>query len=225
MSHPSLRRPHPHPHARSQRGLSLLYALLALVALGFGAVALVRSVDTGALVLGNLGFKQEATAAGDQATRAALAWLGNSPPSLYQDTPDEGYYAASLNNLDVTGTQSTLTTRALINWNSDNCAYAPSGTYTGGCTITPNDTPITLGGNTARYVILRLCADRGAPDVAGNSCLKATGSASTDTTQNDALSYKRQRIPASSSSIHYRIVVRVDGARNTTSFTETIVHF
>ncbi len=215
----------PHPRPRSQRGLSLLYALLALVALSFGAVALVRSVDTGALVLGNLGFKQEATAAGDQATRVALAWLGASPPSLYNDTPDEGYYAASLNNLDVTGTQSTLSSRALINWNGDDCAYAPAGSYTGGCNITPNDTPITVGGNTARYVILRLCADRGAPDAAGNTCLKAAGSAVTETTQNDALSYKRQRIPASSSSIHYRIVVRVDGARNTTSYTETIVHF
>lgn len=205
--------------------MSLLYALLALVALSFGAVALVRSVDTGALVLGNLGFKQEATAAGDQATRAALAWLAASPPSLYNDTPGEGYYAASLNNLDVTGTQSTLNSRALINWKRDNCAYASAGTYTGGCTVTPNDTPITVGGNTAQYVILRLCADRGAPDAAGNTCLKATGSAASETTDNGERSYKRYGSQTVSSTLHYRIVVRVDGARNTTSFTETIVHF
>ena len=47
---------------RAQRGVSLLFALMALAAMLLAAVALVRSVDSGALVLGNLGFKQEATA-------------------------------------------------------------------------------------------------------------------------------------------------------------------
>ena len=53
-----LRRP---PSRTAQRGVSLLFALMALAAMLLAAVALVRSVDSGALVLGNLGFKQEAT--------------------------------------------------------------------------------------------------------------------------------------------------------------------
>ena len=53
--------------------MSLLFALLALAAMLLAAVALVRSVDSGALVLGNLGFKQDATSAGDSAAELARA--------------------------------------------------------------------------------------------------------------------------------------------------------
>ena len=59
----------------AQRGVSLLFALMALAAMLLAAVALVRSVDSGALVLGNLGFKQEATQAADRAAEVARAWL------------------------------------------------------------------------------------------------------------------------------------------------------
>lgn len=213
-----------------QRGLSLLYSLLALAALSFAAVALIRSVDTSTMVLGNLGFKQDATAAGDQATRAALQWLAANPSLLTADSPDNGYYASSLGNLDVTGSQSKLSTRALINWNGDGCAYAAQNSFaTGGCVTTPSDA-LAVGENTARYVILRLCSDAGAPDTMTpsggvNTCVKTMTAGTTSGGENGALDYKRQRLPPSSSSLNYRIIVRVDGARNTVSYTETIVHF
>jgi type II secretory pathway pseudopilin PulG len=214
-----------------QCGMSLLYAMLTLVVLSFAAVALVRSVDTGTLVLGNLGFKQDATAAGDQATRVALQWLNDNPSLLNADSPANGYYASSLGNLDVTGSQSKLNTRALINWNNDGCAYASADSYvSGGCVTVPNSTPVLVGGNTARYVILRLCSDIGAPDTTTasggtNTCLKTTSSATSSGGENGLLDYKHQRIPPSGASLNYRIVVQVQGARNTTSYTETIVHF
>lgn len=218
-------------HARAQRGMSLLYTLLTLVALSFAAVALIRSVDTGAMVLGNLGFKQDATAAGDQATSAALKWLADNPTLLTADSPSNGYYASSLSNLDVTGSQSKLSTRTLVNWNGDGCAYAASDSFaSGGCVTVPSETPVSVGGNTARYVILRLCSDPGAPDAATpsgatNTCVKTTSAQTSDGSENGRLDYKNQRIPPSSSSLNYRIVVRIEGARNTVSYTETIVHF
>ena len=49
-----------------QRGMSLVFALLALAALSLAGIALVRSVNTSSLVIGNLGFKQGATAAGSR---------------------------------------------------------------------------------------------------------------------------------------------------------------
>lgn len=219
------------PHAVTQRGMSLLYTLLTLVALSFAAVALIRSVDTGAMVLGNLSFKQDATAAGDQATSAALKWLADNPTLLTADSPANGYYASSLGNLDVTGSQSKLNTRTLVNWNGDGCAYAASDSFaSGGCITLPNDTPVSVGSNTARYLILRLCSDPGAPDATTpsggtNTCMKTTSSQTSESTENGRLDYKNQRIPPSVSSLNYRIVVRIEGARNTVSYTETIVHF
>lgn len=62
----------PTPSAKSQQGVSLIFALVALVALMLGALAMVRNVDSGTQLLGNLGFKQDATAAADQATRQAI---------------------------------------------------------------------------------------------------------------------------------------------------------
>ena len=52
------------------------------MALSVASVALIRSVDTGTLVLGNLGFKQETTAQADQGTQAAIAWLTANTASL-----------------------------------------------------------------------------------------------------------------------------------------------
>jgi hypothetical protein len=57
------RRASPRWRIQQQRGSALIFALMTLVALMLAAVALVRSVDTSSRVLGNLGFKQEATAA------------------------------------------------------------------------------------------------------------------------------------------------------------------
>ena len=65
---------HPKRLRRSQ-GVALIFALITLVALMLGALALVRNTDTAALVLGNLGFKQDATQSADQATREAINWL------------------------------------------------------------------------------------------------------------------------------------------------------
>ena len=44
------------PRRRAARGASLVFAMITVVALSLAAVALVRSVDTGLNILGNLGF-------------------------------------------------------------------------------------------------------------------------------------------------------------------------
>ena len=68
---------HPTPPFRrtGQQGVSLIFALIALLLIGLSTLALVRSVDTGSLVLGNMSFKQDATAAADQGVRTAFNWL------------------------------------------------------------------------------------------------------------------------------------------------------
>ncbi len=48
-----------------QRGAVLLIALIVLVAMTLAGIAMMRSVDTGILVSGNMAFRQSATLAAD----------------------------------------------------------------------------------------------------------------------------------------------------------------
>jgi len=216
--------------AHRVRGVSLIYVLMALVVLSLASVALVRSVDTATVVLGNLGFKQDATSASDVAARKALDWLQANKASLDADAVDgTGYYATSKQGLDVTGQQSQLTTRSLVNWDVDSCAYAKSGSYDK-CLVRGSAPFSVSTGATASYLILRMCATTGSADAVGNSCLKpwvtggvAAASACPPGGSMDYTDPGNLRCTTSGGPF-YRIVVRVRGPRNTTSFTETLVH-
>jgi type IV pilus assembly protein PilX len=220
MRHPQ----HP-PRKTSSTGVSLLFALLSLVALTLAAVALVRSVDTGALVLGNLGLKQEATAVSDQASNRAIDWLNAHIDSLITDSATNGYYATSNEDLDVTGQQlvNDGTPRALVNWDMDGCAYAADIQHAT-CKLQPSD-EFVLNGNKIRYVVLRLCDTPGDPTVAGNSCAQPLAAGPGKAATKGSVDYSRyKRFTDDTGGVYYRVVVRVVGARKTTSYIETIVH-
>lgn len=235
----------PSYHGRStrERGVSLLFALLALVSLSLAGVALVRSVDTSALVMGNLGFKQDATAAADKATQKAIATVFDPASAVDRNVNNEaiGYYAMAHESIDATGQRTSEASRELINWDMNNCAYA-TNTAMATCLVRPSD-EIEFNGNKLRYVVFRLCSATGAPSSAGNVCARpkavSTGSGSGSTGTGLTAAPKRGeikyggglRLPFPSATpggayqgVYYRIVVRVIGARNTTSFVETIVH-
>jgi hypothetical protein len=209
-----------------QRGVSLLFALLALAAISLAAVALVRSVDGGSLVIGNLGFKQDTTRAADRAAEAARTWLTGSGNDLTANgVSGTGYYAQVLTTLDPTGQTSAAASRTVVDWgDADSCACVSAGTCTGGC-LAPSTEMTLNGGNVrARYVITRLCPNTGAvgstnacaqPAVlADDTCSRKSGSSYGDT----CVTTPPQQAP------YYRIIVRTVGGRNTVSFTETIVH-
>jgi type IV pilus assembly protein PilX len=213
--------------AHPQAGLALIFALLGLLALSLGAVALLHSTDAGTRVLGNLGFKQEATASADRATQAAIQWLSDADNSakLISDQADEGYYAQSHNQVDATGQRSAVG-RELIDWNDDDCLYA-SGDTAGQCTlkattvVSGDDEPLTL-----RYVIFRLCKTTGALTAAGNACAQPANSGSGVAADKGGLDYSKPApLAGSAQSIFYRVLVQAVDARNTTSITETIVQF
>jgi len=221
------------PSKRLQRGVSLLFALLALVALSLATLALVRSIDTGALVMGNIGLKQDATISGDQATRQAVSWLKANLASLDSDSASSGYYASTkevnadgtTTHVDVTGQQfPTDSARRLIDWDNDsNCSYAASGTYAT-CTLKTASVD-DINNNKARYVIFRLCASQGdsSKENVLNSCARPINSGGSSSGKG-GISYGMGNL-SSTASVYYRVVVRVKGARNTTSFVETIVNF
>lgn len=212
----------------AQRGMTLIFALLALLALSVGAVALIRAVDSGTMVLGNLGFKQEATASADRATQSAIDWLTANAASLNADSATNGYYATANDNLDPTGQLSSMSTRVMVDWNGDTCAYASGTVGTGQCSLSPR-TVVTASATepvTLRYAIFRLCSQAAAPTATGNVCALPTSAIAGQAADKGGLDYaKPAPLTGEGSGNYYRIVVQAIGARNTASFTETIVQF
>lgn len=207
-----------------QRGASLLFALITLVSLMVAAIALVRSVDTGTLVLGNIGLQQDATVNADQGTRAALLALAALTDRTANGGEGSGYYATAREGLDATGQQSADAARTLIDWDGDNCAYAASGTYAA-CDVEPATVAgLSLpAGTTVRYVILRQCQNTGAVGTANCVApLQSTGDGGVDRSH---MTYTNSSRPGSTTGTFYRVLVRVAAARGTTSFTETIVQY
>jgi Tfp pilus assembly protein PilX len=212
---------------RRERGVSLLFALIALVALALASVALVRSVDTGALVIGNLGFKQDATATADQVANQAMDWLAaesaaNGGLALYADSIPDGYYATSLDALDPTGNGSTDKSRALVDWSGDGCAYAAAGSF---ATCLDPSAAKAGGQNAGRWIITRLCKTTGAPGAAGNSCAVPLTKVAVESGGGECKYGNCARFGPGSGGPYFRIIVRSVGARGTVSFTESIVYF
>ncbi len=219
---------------RAQRGVTLMFALITLVALLFATLALIRSVDTSTILMGNIGFKEDATATADQATKAAITWLNAKSTVLNTDSLSQslgqGYYASTkqisasdsvtaLYPVDVTGQQISSSNRQVVDWSDDKCT---SGTgYLCSLAVT------TSGSNSARYIIFRMCSLPGDYTSTGytGSCASPKDTSGGSASGRGDLSYSKSGRFASGSGPYYRIVVRVQGARNTTSFTETIVHF
>ncbi len=210
-----------------QRGVSLLFALITLVALSLAAVALVRSVNTSSLIVGNLGFKQDSIAYAAQAAEAAIAFLDAQKKTGKLDSHDAdlAYYATAHENLDPTNRRPADATRAVIDWAGDGCA---TGYDSGSFALCMQSLPSVSGpqGNVTRYTITRLCTLQQPATDPANICARPVRSSVIDSDDKGEKKYGGG--PGSivvEGGPYYRILVRSVGARNTVSFTETIVHF
>ncbi|MCK6426851.1 MAG: pilus assembly protein PilX [Burkholderiaceae bacterium] len=209
------------PARRDARGVSLIFSLLALVALSLAAVALIRAVNTGSGILGNLGFKQDSLLAADDATRRAIDWLSPriGQTLLHQHLSGGGYYAASVADLDPTGSGSGA--RTLIDWDDNDCqGHSPC--------LEPFPVVTLANGVKARALILRLCSGTGDPSAAGSTlqCARPMTASLARSGDSGALDYSNPRhLSAPVQTQYYRILVRAKGARNTLSYTDTVVHY
>lgn len=202
-----------------ESGMSLMVVMVALVIMSIGAIGLIRMVDTSALVAGNMAFKQSTTSTADGAAERGIQWIQNAA-DLTVDSANQGYYASSLTELDVTG-KSSAVTRALVDWSGDDCAYAASGTFSSCKKASPE---IISGDYRTRYIIARMCKTAGSIDASGNSCVKPIQLSSVNPGKG-AQDYTTPGVAVKSSLPYYRLIVRSIGPRNTVSLTETYVHF
>jgi len=72
-----------------------MITLIVLAALMLAAVALLRSVDTGNLVTGNMALKGAALNAGDKGVEAAMRWIVQNRYALYADNVAQGYWSTA----------------------------------------------------------------------------------------------------------------------------------
>ncbi|CAJ0726753.1 PilX-N domain-containing protein [Ralstonia mannitolilytica] len=184
---------------RHQSGVVLLIALIAMVILAIGTVALFRSSDAALANAGNLAFKRDMTNRGELAIVAAKTALTSGALSQeatrQADQAAYGYYA-TMQQTDKHGVPNNLISldKPVVN----NKINAGDG--------------ITL-----YYMIDRLCTSVGSTDPSNACVISSIGSAKGGT----VLPYRGQAQPPSVPV--YRISVRVDGPRNSQTFLQTTV--
>lgn len=195
--------------ARAQRGVVLLTAMIALVIISLAALSLVRSVDTKSVIAGNLAFKQSAALAAEMGVEQAIVWLSANKLNLDASSPGNGYYALRYPG----GSPCDLTGNATPADTTDNVGWAGSSA---GSACGMNAAPVTMtlpAGYQAWMVVNRMCAAAGSAD---DACEPFKG-ADSGTKRSGA------HKSAPKKQYHYRVIVRVDGPRNTASFAQTVI--
>jgi Tfp pilus assembly protein PilX len=194
---------------RRQEGVVLMIALIVLVAMTLAGLGLIRSIDTGNLVAGNIGFRESATATGDSGIEAARAWMLANKFSLDGDNPAAGYYSTRQDSVDITGVSSGTSN---VDW----------GGTDPGQVVKAFDAGTTLDGtgNHVFYLIQRLCSIPGSKNLPLQSCTVSpvTGQGSTQS----APTYQVRGLLVDSA-IYYRVTARVNGPKNAVSYVQAII--
>lgn len=208
-----MRIPSAHAQAARQRGVVLVFALMALVILMIGAVAMTRSMSGSQFAIGNIGFKRDLTNQGERAMKAALESFNTGGLSTLlareTDLPAANYSARML----PTNAQGI----PVILLGSD-ATFATFGTYP--------DIQVNGMGVQMRYVVDRLSTGPGpcGPD----TCVMATqvipgGSFSewNSAQNNNGVG----GVGAAPPQPVYRLTVRVRGPRGTESYFQSTFTF
>ncbi|HEX2951755.1 MAG TPA: hypothetical protein VHV83_19645 [Armatimonadota bacterium] len=182
-----------------QQGMTLFFALIALIAMALTGVALIRSVETTNLISGNFAFRNAALQASDLGVEKAFAKLqtitSGSLDAKYPSGCTNGcnYYPTMQTAVDAQGIPS------VINWSNvaDSVSTANSD-------------------YTVRYVIDRLCSGTlPITDLTTNCYSGATVGGGTKKAGGVVFS--------STSELYFRVTVRVDGPRNTVSYAQAVI--
>jgi len=83
--HPIRLRTGGRPRRQSQRGVIMIFTLIALALMLIAVGAMIKSTGTGTTVIGNLAFRRDLTNRAELAISTALAALNNKTGSLYTD--------------------------------------------------------------------------------------------------------------------------------------------
>jgi Tfp pilus assembly protein PilX len=196
-----------------QRGATLIFVLILLVVLLIGGLSLVRSVDTGLIIAGNLAFKRSATHSADFGIEAARTWLrGVTAADLENDNIGQGYYATRQAAVtDFAGTITPSIETDDVDWDGNKPSALAKARNAG----------VDAAGNSIAYVIHRLCNTSGTPGTTGNPC-ESYSPSSSDKSSMGGIAYGKGALKGQRAYL-YRITVRVAGPRDTRSIVQSVI--
>ncbi|HEU4709146.1 MAG TPA: hypothetical protein VFS17_07535 [Methylophilaceae bacterium] len=187
---------------KKQQGIVLLISLIILIAMTLAGIAMVRSIDTGNIISGNLAFKQSSLAAADRGIQEAFVWLNNNRTVLANSDLSNGYFSSISG--DFTGFGDT-------DWDNAKSVGAADA-----------------AGNSVEYVIHRLCTQpdteyNGSNAGVANECSTSEASSPASNASVGSSAQVGASVYNTSPMVYYRITARVKGPRNTTSITQATV--
>jgi type IV pilus assembly protein PilX len=203
-------RPHAPRQASRERGVVLLFALIALVVLLIAAVALMRSYNTSLSLAGNVAFKRDLQNQGERAMDVVLTAFRTGALSTN---------AARANNLQANNYSATMLTtnvQGIPTALQSDTAFNAVGLSTND--ISPDAT------TKIRYVIDRMCSTTGDETALDTSvCVQADNGVPSGTSATNLQGADRGPLSSGVKSavpqaVVYRLTIRVSGPRDTRSF-------
>lgn len=180
----------------TQQGVSLIIALLCLIALTLAGLALIRSTDTTNVISGNLAFRQAALHTTDVGVETAFDQIDTIAAASLDSNYPSGCATGACNYYPTRQTTDSAGIPTVINW-----ALVPSTTVDNSYTV--------------QYVLDRLC-DAPLPVTDVRTQCMNTGAA--------LVGSKKAGVEALSKpvQVYYRATVRVVGPRNTESIVQAL---
>jgi type IV pilus assembly protein PilX len=195
--------------ARRQRGVVMLFGLLALAIMLIGTVAMVRSMNTTLTSAGNLGFKRDLTNQGERAVALVLTALQTG--ALASATTRNSNLVSANYSASILATNAQGLPTALV----QDSAFSAVGSSS-------NDIAIAEQGVTVRYLVDRLCTTSGTAEV--DRCTMADPLLPTGASASELGGAEFGSIGGSGAigaQVIYRVSIRVTGPRQTQAYFQT----
>ena len=213
---------------RRQRGVVLLFALIALLVLLIGAAAMVRSFNSSLFQAGNIGFKRDLQNQSELVTSLALQAFGpsasaplasrtarstSSSATSTTNAPQNGSYSATILSVDKQGIPDVLTRLD----RTDQSGASPP------FVLLPLANDYPGGSFTITYVIDRLCASAGDEKVLASAQCAVTqtppvGNGLRNEQNSDSTPLASGLMSSAPAFVLYRLSAKITGPRNTVSF-------
>jgi type IV pilus assembly protein PilX len=191
-----------------QQGVVLVIALIALVAISLAGVALMRTVDTGNVISGNIAFNEAVIQMADSAAEQAYTDINNNSP--YSASNCQGTVGC-MKRLSPTLSSISSVTKLPCGLTGPGSVDTNGKCNTGTSVVswsTAQSMPSPLADYTFQYVIERMCANSGQP-----SFIKA--GVANCTAEPIYVSTATPQLQPNIGRLFYRITVQVNGPRNT----------
>jgi len=181
---------------RDQQGVVLFVALIVLIIMTLAGLALLRQMGAGTSIAGNIAFKENATSVADRGTEVARQWIRDNTAITANDAKTQGYHSSWTGSVDPT----------TFKWDNTESRL-----------LTDDDTQT---GNTARVIIQRLCET---PNMSAiDPAQRCSDSLVPNGGSRGGGGYP-SILPSTSTAPFYRVTTRVQGPRNTISYTQALL--